>query len=205
VQPTPENSHAIVMSVDDPTFGVGALTRDTAQGLDFLDLTLFTGRSFNVVAGQFGAGGDFEGFRHATSPEVYTLINNFGFSPGATDGVTNGNTGCDQLSGLLALLGVTSTAAILADQSLGLTSTILFSGHRRVNLVDFLDSNTNDRVATGGVGFPDIISSTVGHYLVGGSPAAAAPIPEPTTFILFGTGILGLLGWQSRRRMTKGM
>ena len=41
---------ASIQSADDSVFGVGALTRDTGQGLDFLDLTFSTNRSFNDVS-----------------------------------------------------------------------------------------------------------------------------------------------------------
>ena len=58
-------SSATVISADHLVFGIGSLTRDTDQGLDFLDLTLSINRSFNDVATHFVAGGDFAGFRHA--------------------------------------------------------------------------------------------------------------------------------------------
>lgn len=61
------DASATVMSADDiGGFGIGALTRDTDQGLDFLDVTFSMNRSFNDVSGHFGVGGNFEGFRYAT-------------------------------------------------------------------------------------------------------------------------------------------
>lgn len=66
---------AQISVVDDPLYGVGSLTRDAAQGLDFLDVPLTSGRSFAEVSEQLGEGGEFEGFRFASEAEVLTLAN----------------------------------------------------------------------------------------------------------------------------------
>ncbi len=71
---TTSESCAGVMSADDTVFGIGALTRDTDQMLDFLDVTRSTSRSVVDVSGELGAGGDFEGFRYATLAEWTGLI-----------------------------------------------------------------------------------------------------------------------------------
>ncbi len=68
-----------VVSGDDAVFGACALTLDSDQGLEFLDLDQTTGRSVDRIMSEFGAGGDFEGFRRATAYQVLTMISNAGF------------------------------------------------------------------------------------------------------------------------------
>ena len=68
-----------VVSADDAVFGAGALTVDTDQGLEFLDLDRTTGRSVNRLLTELGSGGGFVGFRRASADEVLTMISNAGF------------------------------------------------------------------------------------------------------------------------------
>ncbi len=50
---------AALIAQDDAKFGPGAITLDTTTGMEWLDLTASTGRSYNEVASQLGVGGDF--------------------------------------------------------------------------------------------------------------------------------------------------
>ncbi len=63
---------------DDSAFGVDTITLDLATGLRWLDVTLSTAYSHNGVILEFGAGGEFEGYRLATGAEVKTLWANAG-------------------------------------------------------------------------------------------------------------------------------
>lgn len=80
----------------------GMTTIDTYQNLEWLDLTESLNLSYNYVESQFGTGGAFEGWRHATGDEVALLFSNAGFpapyssSPAST-----------AMSDLIAMLGVT--------------------------------------------------------------------------------------------------
>jgi hypothetical protein len=76
------SAHAALMSGDDPVHGVGSITIDTVNNLEWLDLTLSLNVSFNGALAQFGAGGTFEGFRHATAAEILALSNEAGLSLG---------------------------------------------------------------------------------------------------------------------------
>ena len=60
----------------------GATTLETSTRLEWLDLTVSQARSFDDVAGQFGAGGDFAGWRHATFSEATALFAANGFPDG---------------------------------------------------------------------------------------------------------------------------
>ena len=57
------------------------LTYDTDWGLYWLDLNRSAGMSFDYVESQFGPGGQFEGFRHASLSEVASLFLNGGLTP----------------------------------------------------------------------------------------------------------------------------
>ena len=70
------SSYAALVSIDDPTYGAGALTWDTATNLEWLDLTKSQGRSYNYVASQLGSGGEFEGFSIADSTQFMQLMRN---------------------------------------------------------------------------------------------------------------------------------
>lgn len=67
-------AQATLVSQSDVVFGADSVTLDTGTGLRWLDVDISVNRSFNDVSGQFGAGGDFEGWRYATGAEVLNLI-----------------------------------------------------------------------------------------------------------------------------------
>ncbi len=71
-------SWAVLEPRDDPVFGDGSITYDTATGFEWLDLTESLNKSFNDVSAQLGPGGAYEGFRHATKDEVLNLFNGNG-------------------------------------------------------------------------------------------------------------------------------
>src|SRR5262245_27771125 len=57
----------------DSEYGPGTITRDTVGGLDWLDVTLTKNRSVDDITAQLGLGGEFEGFRYATTAEIAAL------------------------------------------------------------------------------------------------------------------------------------
>ncbi len=61
-------------SQDWNTAGDGLLTLDSNTGSLWLDLSVTRGLSYNYVISQLGTGGDFEGFRVATTTEVQHLF-----------------------------------------------------------------------------------------------------------------------------------
>lgn len=58
------------LSVHAAIVDLGSITRDTATGLDWLDLTATRNRSHIDISSQLGAGGEFAGWRYATGAEV---------------------------------------------------------------------------------------------------------------------------------------
>ena len=100
-------------------FGANAVTRDTATGLEWLNLTFSTNRGVDEVQAGLGPGGMFAGWRYATRDEVCALgdghfgltdCDTFSFTPlnvAAAQTFINllGPTAVDALSGGLHLEG----------------------------------------------------------------------------------------------------
>ena len=72
------NASATLVSIDWKDPGDALITRDTNTKLDWLDLTETNDMSRDFVLTQLGSGGQFEGFRYATTAEVLALWSNFG-------------------------------------------------------------------------------------------------------------------------------
>ncbi|MCP4004353.1 MAG: hypothetical protein GY725_09170 [bacterium] len=102
----PLPAFAVLETATDINFGANSLTRDTATGLDWLDVPYSTGRAYTDISGKFGAGQEFEGYRFATISEVITLVNdNTAFTPpAAASGFGVTDTGPFGIAPLWALL-----------------------------------------------------------------------------------------------------
>ena len=71
----------ISLSANAVIMDLGYITRDTATGLDWLDVTETRGLSYNNVVSEMGVDGAYEGWRYATEGELATVIINFGYTP----------------------------------------------------------------------------------------------------------------------------
>ena len=203
--------HAGIMVGDWKTSGDALLTVDTTQGLEFLDLTESFGRSFSDVSSQFGAGGDFEGFRYATEQEAVNLINEIGwsgtpaFAAGNTSQTVFGNADAES-SAVINLLGsVSGNAGFFANKGgsivvAGMTSTDISGDKRLVEvwrqapILAFARSQLN----YDGSGHVDI-----GSFLVRPVTSSSAPgggvVPEPSSFAMFALAGIGLVGARRRK------
>lgn len=180
----------------------GLTTVDTDQNLVWLDLTESTGRSYNDVASQFGTGGDFEGWRHATTSEVTTMFSNAGFSSSYISSPAT-----PQMLTLVNLFGPTFTTTgpsggLLINSWGWFDDTDPASASIGTAFIEhdasFLSNTafTVDRAAV-------VINSagtqssgpSVGSWLV----RASTPIPEPTPLALLAAGLAGLGFARSRR------
>ena len=172
---------AQIFEVDSAVFGQGALTRDTAQGLDFLDLGGTVGRSFQDVSSQLGSDGEFAGFRYATAAEIMNLVDNYNSS--ATP------SGTPRLTALLDvsfnLVGLDFSPGFSADIGPG-------GGIQLVSITEgFLANNVNRPPDVGlGAEFAiDQVSNTAGSFLV----TSSSPVPEPNSVSLCAVLFMGML------------
>jgi PEP-CTERM motif len=198
-----ETAHASLISINDGFYGVGAITRDTVAGKDWLDLTLSTGFTINGI---LGGGGGFvgQGFHVATLTEVESL-----FTAGGWDGIDDTGTGgtvghLTFVNSMRALLG--STSGTFTE---GWALSSVLNQASRPFLAD--PGNGLGRVACTTAGFnafPTPINSFnscrmdydqsfpfIGAFLVRNT------VPEPGTLILLGSGLAAIgVRWLARHR-----
>lgn len=181
---------AALVALDDPAFGAGALTRDTASGLDWLDLAFSTPYSYNGIVAETGAGGLFAGFRLAEAVEVGALFAAAGLP--ATSSLTLDFAPIDALIGLL---GATSEQGGFLE-IFGVTATPSGGGRLVAGLDFFLDGGVPTyAVSLGGPVYGENTNfPTVGGWLV----REATAVPEPPLAPMLA---IGLLAWFAGRRL----
>jgi len=94
---------------EDNSFGLEAITFDTATGLRWLDVTLSTPYSHEEILLELQPGGRFEGFRLATQAEVMAFWQNAGINTGTVSQFTSEN--FQPIIDLMAFVGVTGIGA----------------------------------------------------------------------------------------------
>lgn len=170
------------------------ITRDTSTNLEWLDLTVTTGSSFNDVSAQLTAGGTLDGFRFATTSEVAALWSSFGFSPGF-----DGNSSNPEILTAVTFLGNTFGVSaaegfngLYDDSGTGNDPTRI--GWARAFVVPSdprwqADINDDNRLFSQSTG-------DTGAYIV-------RSVPEPSSILFFVTFTLPLT-ISRRRRITMG-
>ena len=178
----------------------GMYTTDTSNGLDWLDLTATSGRAYSDITSEFGAGGEFEGWRHATLTEIIGYLGSFG-GDGNYNGWSTANNGVyDAITPYWGELGNRETHFIYLQSGVG--------GNIRtadINDQSQINSSSGQDVALTGdyiniygfLGNVNITGSTTGHALVRGTSV----VPVPAAAWLFGSGLLGLIGIARRKKI----
>lgn len=184
--------------------GDGKAFHDTATGLTWLDPSQtrgMTGYSYNQMVTMFGAGGEFEGWRYATLPEVETVMNSAKLPSIYTTWNYHGDE--DAYDDGLAFWSIAGGATayggwVLIDGQeykqyehiYWITGTESAPGSR-------LTVNTYLSHAWGTAGYgirnyaEDSAGYGFGHALV---LAVPTPVPEPSSLAMFaGLGVMGLL------------
>ncbi|NQD36466.1 hypothetical protein HPT27_05460 [Permianibacter sp. IMCC34836] len=206
-----QQAHANLISTDfQADSGDGWITLDTVTGMEWLDVNLTAGQSFDQVRT-----GDWmrRGFRFATQQELLQLFINAGIPD---DGYDVGNTHPAEALALALLLGPTidagsrvSVAGLVGTDFFG--NAVSFATHpvgepfsALVGKIDYIDLSfipgwtaIGEAHFTGGHPFSNESDSSFGSFLVRGE-AEPIPVPAPTTALLLAFSVLGL----SRKRKT---
>lgn len=104
-------AHAALLSIDLNAAGDGLLTHDGLTGLEWLDLPASARfgpgfPNFNTISAEFGPGGAFAAFRHASEFEISTLWSHAGIADqNAAVPSTNQSSAIYQLMSLMGQSG----------------------------------------------------------------------------------------------------
>lgn len=211
----PAFANAALVGINDPLYGAGQdgqnITLDTNTGLQWLDVTLTTNRSYNDIAGQFGSSGDFAGWRHAQGNELVTLFGNAGL-PAAFGGVDLGSGFDDEILAFQTLTGLVYSSSTYVSLPVAVSDRV-----RQTNASMFDDG---DPFGFGGTGWAGVSNTEfgleaaifidegpsrssvtlMGHWLV---REATTQIAAPGTVALFGIS-LAAIGFLRRRGPSAG-
>ena len=197
------NANAAIVSVDWQTGGDNLITQDTDSGLEWLDLTVTAGMSFNDVTAQLGVGGDYEGWRYATSAEVTGLWDAFGGDNNYYTGSwsTQNNGLFDAMAPYVGDLYCAANACTAGDgYSYWITSDVQGTGYHWVSLsyddTQSINSSTSDLFS----GSYQPVLDSYGVYITGSALVRdISSVPVPAAAWLFGTGLVGLIGVARRK------
>ena len=180
-------AEATLIETDLFTSGDGLITSDLNTGLYWLDLTVTTNLSYNDVLTQISTGGFLEGFRYATVADVDTLQVAAGLPPGLFFSASSLYT--TNISALNDLVGET-TSSLSITSSTGITSDPFDPTTNIADRIVRSFSITMGASSSQGVIGDSISSPDSGSWLITNTlPTFPAPVPEPTTMLLFATGL----------------
>jgi hypothetical protein len=186
---------AVQILTGDSAFGANTLTIDTSSGLAWLNVTLTAGMSYNQVLAATLPGGEFQGFRYATAPEVLALYNDAGI-PGR--GIYPVSTPAAQsIRSLVSLVGVTFTQ-YGNPGAIGITGTVDSAGVELSSaLYCTMENGTTGYLVTG------VPSDATGYGVTYGTPTVGSwlvySVPEPASCCIVALSGLSLLLFRRRK------
>lgn len=200
----------------------GTYVRDTATGLEWLDLSATASLSYDSVSAETGIGGAFEGWSYATRSEVLTLWTAFGGDANFYSGWSVQNDGLfDALAPLMGDLAcatrgcepgrgfshwITADIATAADVILNPSGNVVVGQRLSALTYDFSirnESRTMDylnlqQITTAN----DFASAEFGSALFRSSAVSGGGVvPVPAAVWLFGSGLIGLVGIARRKQV----
>ncbi len=175
----------------------GTFLSDSSSGLDWLDVTASINRSYNDVSSEFGLGGDFEGWQYASGTQFETLVSNwvlYTINPAPTPTIHADG----EITGLIAALGATDwgTGWAYTDGMIDEHNHAAVVWRARLsdnNIMGSEEEKTSPRWASGGLAGS---GADVGSFLV-----RTSVVPIPAAVWLFGSGLLGLIGYSKRKKV----
>jgi hypothetical protein len=185
----------------------GLTTLDPNTQLEWLDLSLTQGQSYNAVAAGYG-GYTTSGWRFATRTELYQLFTDAGGGgsyPETT--ITTGNNPTYEtafrLSLLLGATSIGSSGDILTFEGTGYLADFHVSSSGIEHFIGMFVGALMTGHVEGDLGVPlsrraDIAYSFIGSYLVR-STVATTPVPAALPLFLSGLGGLGFAAWRRRK------
>ena len=197
------NSSAAIISVDWKVAGDNLITLDTRTGLEWLDLTVTRDQSYNDINAKLGTGQELDGWGYASSVQVGEFFDSFGGDNLHYTGWSFENNGLFDL--VAPLWGDTICAAngCLAGQggSFFITSDITGPGVHNVGGIEdqlgHLFSADRDFVLTEYFTVAD--NAVVGNTFKASALVRVSAVPVPAAIWLFGSGLLGLIGFARRK------
>jgi hypothetical protein len=191
----PFNVHAALQVRDLNVSGDGLITFDTVSQLEWLDLSVTRGRSYNDVSSKLGFGQEFVGWSYATLSQAQNIYSQFGFDiSSATLNVGALNTLNSYFGDLYSYIHVSGFSG-----SIGLTGDLYpapTNSSFRLSMIacvgciggDSLQSFTGNSADN-----PDSKSPVVGSLLV-----RTSAVPVPASAWLFGSGLFALVATARR-------
>jgi len=202
------SANATLMTADWKALGDGLITVDDRTSLEWLDAPLSLNRSYNDLVGidgtdEFDAGGDFEGFRLATTAEVKSLfVDTLGIP--LTDFAQWVPSSYAPVVLLHSLFGTTSGGDFAEIRSItadAFTSTQHYQSIARICQNGYATVCANENTAavnTDGGWISDNVGSLVnGAWIV---RQGTFSVPEPGTLGLMSLSLVGFAGHRFSRR-----
>ena len=186
-------AHAALIETDWAVTNDAALTLDSNTGLEWLDITVTAGLSYNDVVAELGVGGAYEGFSFASSQQVAGLFSAVGL--GEIPNVPELLGGGEQIQTLLGYWGVTwnlgtgERTEFLTSNTTGLLAGERFTG--RVFWLEVGDTGVTTEYLARADSYANV---TIGSALV----RTASPVPVPAAMWLFASGLVSLFGFSRK-------
>jgi len=185
-------------------------TTDTISGLDWLDVTISAGQSYNYVSSQFGSGGEYEGYQYATGSQVNQLVSNW-----TGNNIAPTNYGVvvhveDLIDGLVLMLGDTYSNYFAVNGGLprqglqytfGITAGVQSASAQYLAMIwndDYSEEVDWSSAQWASLNRDLEQMAHIGSFLVRESGLIATPIPAAA--FMFAPALLGFLGFRRKLR-----